>query len=151
MSRVCVALVGSGEGVAASSLVFGSCRCYALRRLQFAFLVRSQAPAGCRQRALLFAALRARVIPKRPAWLLVRMVRTGFCEGNAPVAQGTVKWFNAEKGFGFIEVDGGGADVFVHQSAIAADGYRSLNESQRVEFDVSQGQKGPQAGNVRPI
>jgi cold shock protein len=67
------------------------------------------------------------------------------------MAQGTVKWFNAEKGFGFIEPDGGGADVFVHQSAIAVDGYRSLNENQRVEFDVTQGQKGPQAANVRPV
>ena len=61
------------------------------------------------------------------------------------MAQGTVKWFNAEKGFGFIAQDGGGADVFVHFSAIQADGYKSLDENQRVEFDVTQGQKGPQA------
>lgn len=67
------------------------------------------------------------------------------------MAQGAVKWFNAEKGFGFIAVDGGGADVFVHYSAIATDGYRSLDENQRVEFDVTQGPKGPQAENVRPI
>ena len=67
------------------------------------------------------------------------------------MVQGTVKWFNADKGFGFIEQDGGGADVFVHHSAITTEGYRSLNESQRVEFEVSQGQKGPQADNVRPI
>jgi CspA family cold shock protein len=67
------------------------------------------------------------------------------------MTQGTVKWFNGEKGFGFIAQDGGGADVFVHYSAIAADGYRSLDENQRVEFDVTQGQKGPQAENVRPI
>jgi CspA family cold shock protein len=67
------------------------------------------------------------------------------------MAQGTVKWFNSEKGFGFIEQDGGGADVFVHFSAIAAEGYKSLDEAQRVEFEVSQGQKGPQAENVRPI
>jgi cold shock protein len=67
------------------------------------------------------------------------------------VAQGTVKWFNAEKGYGFIAVDGGGADVFVHYSAIATTGYRTLDEGQKVEFDVTQGQKGPQAENVRPM
>src|SRR3712207_160670 len=67
------------------------------------------------------------------------------------MAQGTVKWFNAEKGFGFIEQDGGGADVFCHYSAITGTGYRSLDEAQRVEFDVTQGQKGPQAENVRAI
>lgn len=62
---------------------------------------------------------------------------------------GTVKWFNAEKGFGFISQDDG-PDVFVHFSAIQMDGYKSLDENQRVEFDVTQGQKGPQAANVRP-
>jgi cold shock protein len=67
------------------------------------------------------------------------------------VAQGTVKWFNAEKGFGFIAQDGGGPDVFVHFSAIQADGYRSLDENQRVEFEVAQGQRGPQADAVRPV
>ena len=67
------------------------------------------------------------------------------------MAQGTVKWFNGEKGFGFIAQDGGGADVFVHYSAIAAEGYRSLDENQRVEFEITQGQKGPQAENVRPV
>ena len=67
------------------------------------------------------------------------------------MAQGTVKWFNAEKGYGFIAVDGGGADVFVHYSAIASSGYRTLDEGQKVEFDVTQGQKGPQAENVRPL
>jgi len=66
------------------------------------------------------------------------------------VAQGSVKWFNAEKGYGFIAVDGG-QDVFVHYSAIVADGYRSLEEGQRVEFEVTQGQKGPQADQVRPV
>ena len=59
------------------------------------------------------------------------------------MAQGTVKWFNAEKGFGFIEQDGGGADVFVHYSAISTGGYRSLDEGQKVQFDVTQGPKGP--------
>jgi CspA family cold shock protein len=67
------------------------------------------------------------------------------------MAQGTVKWFNAEKGYGFIAQDGGGPDVFVHYSAIASDGYRSLDEGQRVEFEVTQGQKGPQAESVRGI
>jgi CspA family cold shock protein len=62
-----------------------------------------------------------------------------------------VKWFNAEKGYGFIAVEGGGADVFVHYSAIATSGYRSLDEGQKVEFEVTQGQKGPQAENVRPM
>ncbi|HEY0560327.1 MAG: cold-shock protein [Mycobacterium sp.] len=65
--------------------------------------------------------------------------------------QGTVKWFNAEKGFGFITPDGGGADVFVHFSAIQGSGYRSLDENQRVEFEVTQGQKGPQADAVRAV
>ena len=67
------------------------------------------------------------------------------------MAQGTVKWFNGEKGFGFIEVDGGGADVFVHYSAIESSGYRSLEEGQRVEFDTTQGPKGPQADKVRAL
>jgi CspA family cold shock protein len=66
------------------------------------------------------------------------------------VTQGVVKWFNAEKGFGFIAVEGG-ADVFVHYSAIQSDGYRSLEENQRVDFDITQGPKGPQAENVRPV
>ncbi|GAB3142571.1 hypothetical protein GCM10027290_17350 [Micromonospora sonneratiae] len=67
------------------------------------------------------------------------------------MATGTVKWFNSEKGFGFIEQDGGGPDVFVHYSAISGSGYRELNEGQKVEFEVTQGQKGPQADNVRPM
>jgi CspA family cold shock protein len=66
------------------------------------------------------------------------------------VAQGTVKWFNAEKGYGFIAVDGG-QDVFVHFSAIEMDGYKSLDDGQRVEFEIGEGQKGPQAEKVRPI
>ena len=66
------------------------------------------------------------------------------------MTQGTVKWFNGEKGFGFIEVDGGGADVFVHYSAIESTGFRSLDEGQRVEFDTA-GPQRPQADNVRAI
>ena len=64
---------------------------------------------------------------------------------------GTVKWFNADKGFGFITPDGGGADVFAHFSGINSGGFRSLNEGDKVEFEVTQGQKGPQAENIRPL
>jgi len=67
------------------------------------------------------------------------------------VATGTVKWFNGDKGFGFITQDDGGADVFAHFSAIASSGFRSLQENQRVEFDVAQGAKGLQAENIRPL
>ena len=67
------------------------------------------------------------------------------------MAQGTVKWFNSEKGFGFIAQDGGGDDVFVHFSAIQMQGYKSLEENMKVEFDVTQGPKGPQAENVRAV
>ncbi len=61
--------------------------------------------------------------------------------------QGTVKWFNAEKGFGFIEVEGG-KDVFVHYSAISGEGFKSLQEGQKVQFDIVEGQRGEQAANV---
>jgi CspA family cold shock protein len=67
------------------------------------------------------------------------------------MAQGSVKWFNAEKGYGFITADHGGGDVFVHFSAIQSEGYRSLEESQRVECEVTPGPKGPQAEGVRII
>ncbi|MFC0038954.1 MULTISPECIES: cold-shock protein [Actinomadura] len=66
------------------------------------------------------------------------------------MATGTVKWFNAEKGFGFIAQDDGGADVFAHYSNIAAQGFRELQEGQKVTFDVTQGQKGLQAENIVP-
>lgn len=67
------------------------------------------------------------------------------------MAQGTVKWFNAEKGFGFIAVEGSNEDVFVHYTAIDAAGFRSLEEGQKVEFDITQGPKGQQADGVRLI
>jgi CspA family cold shock protein len=66
------------------------------------------------------------------------------------MAEGTVKWFNEKKGFGFIEQDGGG-DVFVHFSAIQDTGFKTLHEGQRVSFDVAQGKKGPAAENVKPL
>ena len=64
------------------------------------------------------------------------------------MATGTVKWFNGEKGFGFITQENGGPDVFVHFSAIAGNGYRNLEENQKVEFEITQGPKGLQASNV---
>ena len=67
------------------------------------------------------------------------------------MAQGTVKWFNPDKGFGFIAPDDGSADVFVHFSAIESSGYRTLEENQKVEYSVTQGPKGPQAAQVRMV
>jgi CspA family cold shock protein len=72
-------------------------------------------------------------------------------EGATRMATGTVKWFNDEKGFGFITPDEGGKDVFVHQTAIQTDGFRSLSEGAKVEFDQQDGEKGPQAANVKPV
>jgi CspA family cold shock protein len=73
-------------------------------------------------------------------------------QGNNDImAVGTVKWFNATKGFGFITPDGGGEELFVHQSQIQMQGYRELTEGQRVEFEVTKGPKGLQAGSVKPI
>jgi len=72
-------------------------------------------------------------------------------EGPENMAQGTVKWFNSEKGFGFIAPDDGSKDVFVHFSALIGEGYKSLDENQRVEFETAQGAKGPQAENVRAL
>ena len=67
------------------------------------------------------------------------------------MATGTVKWFSSDKGYGFIVPDGGSDDVFAHYSEIADTGYRNLEENQKVEFDIEQGQKGPQATNIRPL
>jgi CspA family cold shock protein len=67
------------------------------------------------------------------------------------MAQGTVKWFNPDKGFGFIAPDDGSADVFVHFSAIQSNGYRTLEENQKVEYNVTQGPKGPQAAEVHAV
>lgn len=67
------------------------------------------------------------------------------------MAQGTVKWFNAEKGYGFIEPEDGSADVFVHYSSIEGNGFKTLEENQRVEFEIGDGQKGPQAQAVRAL
>src|SRR5579871_892713 len=91
-----------------------------------------------------------------PGTIGSRSVRRGravtwWDKGLELMATGTVKWFNADKGYGFIAPDDGTADVFVHFSAIASSGYRSLEENQKVEFETTQGQKGPQAENVRPI
>jgi CspA family cold shock protein len=72
-------------------------------------------------------------------------------EKSRKVTQGAVKWFNDGKGFGFISLDDGSKDVFVHHSAIQGEGFKSLTEGQRVEFEVVQGEKGPAAENVRPI
>jgi CspA family cold shock protein len=71
-------------------------------------------------------------------------------KGVPAVASGTVKWFNAEKGYGFITPDDGGKDLFVHYTAIQGSGYKQLTEGQRVSFDSEQGSKGPQAKSVQP-
>lgn len=73
-----------------------------------------------------------------------------FFKKRRNMMEGKVKWFNEQKGFGFIEKDGGG-DVFVHHSAIQSEGFKTLQEGQRVSFDVQQGPKGPAAANVKPL
>jgi CspA family cold shock protein len=100
--------------------------------------------------AALRGSSRRRGITPRPGWYGRDAFGPVSSTGGKFVAVGVVKWFNAEKGYGFISQDSG-PDVFVHFSAIQDTGYRSLNENERVEFDVTQGPKGPQAGNVRRI
>ena len=78
-----------------------------------------------------------------------RLVGSG--KGGDRLALGRVKWFNSEKGYGFITPDDGSKDLFVHFSGIEGDGYKSLNEGQKVEYQATQGQKGPQATKVRVV
>ena len=98
--------------------------------------------------ACAFCSLKYALRSPRPTW---RWAARQSSESVDTMALGTVKWFNAEKGYGFITVDGSGADVFVHWSAIAGEGYRALDEGQRVELEVGEGEKGPQAESVRPV
>ena len=77
--------------------------------------------------------------------------REPLAKGITGMATGTVKWFNDAKGYGFITPDGGGKDVFVHHTAIQMEGFRSLAEGQKVEYEVTEGPKGPQAANVRKV
>jgi CspA family cold shock protein len=111
--------------------------------------------------ALLFVTASNRPAPlksPRSTLLVRRLVREGPATinlfdffGNTDMAQGTVKWFNESKGFGFITPEDGGKDLFAHFSEIQGTGFKTLAEGQRVEFNVTQGQKGPQASQIRPI
>src|SRR5215470_15706121 len=111
-----------------------SCTCHSACEIQTAGAVGTHSPSLTGRRS-------APALGTRPRAPEDRHIR------RKHMAQGTVKWFNADKGYGFIAVEGG-QDVFVHFSAITGGGYRSLEEGQKVEFDITQGQKGPQAENV---
>ena len=87
----------------------------------------------------------------RDEWFRRSESREELLKEKNIMATGTVKWFNAEKGFGFIAPEDGSPDVFAHYSAISTSGYKSLDENQKVEFDLAQGPKGPQAENIRPL
>ncbi len=89
--------------------------------------------------------------PRSPRGSRSRTCGCAYRMKEDTMTTGTVKWFNAEKGYGFIAPSDGSADVFAHYSAIASSGYRSLEENQQVEFDVTAGPKGPQAENIRPL
>jgi CspA family cold shock protein len=91
-------------------------------------------------------------IKSRGGPFLLSLLKSGLelFQRRLNAMEGKVKWFNEQKGFGFIEKDGGG-DVFVHHSAIQGDGFKTLQEGQRVSFDVQQGPKGPAAANVKPL
>jgi CspA family cold shock protein len=96
--------------------------------------------------------LAARYIPRRPGRhaSATGVEAAGGRQEGSTLPEGTVKWFSNEKGYGFIARNGGD-DVFVHFSAIQSDGYKTLNEGQAVEFEITDGPKGPQASNVRPL
>jgi len=113
---------------------------------------------GCRARSLcnICVTICRRALCVSPRFVTVEAIAGAQGAGSTEErqfmsTQGTVKWFNSEKGFGFIAPDEGGADVFAHYTAIQAGGYRSLEENQRVEFEIAQGPKGLQAENIRPI
>ncbi|GAA3785605.1 hypothetical protein GCM10022206_26810 [Streptomyces chiangmaiensis] len=108
-------------------------------------------PKSCARGHLARGRFAVQPTPDQGDYLRARTVRAQTPSKETGMAKGTVKWFNAEKGFGFIEQEGGGPDVFAHYSNIAAQGFRELQEGQHVEFDVAQGQKGPQAENIRVI
>ncbi len=79
------------------------------------------------------------------------MINRGIQSKGSKMAVGKVKWFNEQKGYGFISPDDGSDDLFVHYSSIVSDGFRTLQENQAVEFEVGEGQKGPVANNVKPL